>query len=100
MNQFLYILRLVPRLHDDSAWTEPDQQAVHRHLEYLQSAARERKVILAGRTLESGAQTFGLVILEAPDEPQARTFMQEDPGVRGGIMTAELHPYRVAVERA
>jgi hypothetical protein len=70
--QFIYVLRLVPRLHADSAWR---------------------------RTSESGDKTFGIAIFEAPDEDAARKFMQEDPAVAGGLMTAELHPFAVALQR-
>ncbi|MDO8545332.1 MAG: YciI family protein [Opitutaceae bacterium] len=97
--QFVYVLRLVPRLHDDNAWTEADKKAVGVHFAHLKAAAADGKVILAGRTTEPGDRTFGLVIFEAADEPSARTFMNSDPGVREGIMTAELHPYQVAVQR-
>jgi len=33
------------------------------------------------------------------DETAARKFMEEDPAVAGGLMTAELHPFTVALER-
>jgi uncharacterized protein YciI len=56
-------------------------------------------LILAGRTSESGDKTFGISIFEAPDEDAARKFMQEDPAVAGGLMTAELHPFAVALQR-
>jgi uncharacterized protein YciI len=97
--QYVYVLRLVPRLHDDKAWTEADKQTAGRHFAHLKTATAERKVILAGRTLESGDKTFGLVIFEAADEPAARAFMNSDPAVVGNIMTAELHPYSVALQR-
>jgi uncharacterized protein YciI len=97
--QFVYVLRLVPRLHDDPAWTEADKAAIAQHFAYLKKATAERTVILAGRTLEPGDKTFGLVIFEAPDAAAARAFMQSDPAVSEGLMTATLHPYAVALER-
>lgn len=98
-SQFLYILRLVPRLHDDKAWTPADEAAVGRHFSRLQAATKAGQVILAGRTTEPGSKTFGLVIFEADDESAARTFMTSDPAVVANIMTAELHPYAVALLR-
>ncbi len=95
--QFLYVLRLVPRLHDDKAWTPADQAAVGRHFERLKAATATGQVILAGRTTESGDQTMGLVIFEADDEPAARAFMEGDPAVAEKVMTATLHPYAVAL---
>ncbi|MEX2045046.1 MAG: YciI family protein, partial [Opitutus sp.] len=97
--QFLYMLKLVPRLHDDAAWTPADNAAIGRHFAHLQKATAEGKVILAGRTQTDGATTFGLVIFEEADESAARAFMNSDPSVVDGIMTAELYPYQVALQR-
>ena len=97
--QFLYVLRLSPRLHDDRAWTDADNAAVARHFAQLKEATANGRVILAGRTLEPGDRTFGLVIFEARDETDARRFMESDPAVVAGVMTATLHPYAVALQR-
>lgn len=95
--QFIYVLRLVPRLHDSENWTEQDNQTVERHFKALQDLQKEGKLILAGRTLESEKETFGIVILQVADEKEARRLMENDPAVKGGVMTATLHPYRVAL---
>jgi uncharacterized protein YciI len=97
--QFIYVLRLVPRLHADSAWTEEDEAVLKRHFTRFQEAIKSGQLILAGRTSESGDKTFGIAIFEAPNEDAARKFMQEDPAVAGGLMTAELHPFAVALQR-
>jgi len=67
----------------------------------LDSKKRQNRgqLILAGRTEEPGDKTFGIAIFEALDEAAARAFMQADPAVAGGLMTAELHPFAVALER-
>jgi uncharacterized protein YciI len=97
--QFLYVLKLVPRLHDDKAWTDADKATASQHFAHLTAATKAGQVILAGRTMEPGARTFGLVIFEAADETAARAFMNSDPAVVNQIMTAELHPYQVALQR-
>jgi uncharacterized protein len=97
--QFIYVLKLVPRLHADSAWTKEDNAALERHFARFQQAAKSGQLILAGRTSEPGDKTFGIAIFEAPDENAARKFMEEDPAVAGGLMTAELHPFAVALQR-
>lgn len=97
--QFIYVLRLVPRLHADSAWTKDDNAVLERHFVRFQQAAKSGQLILAGRTSEPGDKTFGVAIFEAPDEEAARKFMKEDPAVSGGLMTAELHPFAVALQR-
>lgn len=97
--QFLYVLKLVPRLHDDTAWTPADNAVIGRHFLHLKSAVERRQVVLAGRTDEPGDRTMGLVIFEAADIGAARAFMNSDPAVAEGIMTATLHPYAIALQR-
>jgi uncharacterized protein YciI len=97
--QFIYVLRLVPRLHADSAWTKEDDAVLKRHFARFQEATKSGLLILAGRTSESGDKTFGIAIFEAPDEDAARKFMESDPAVVAGLMTAELDPFAVALER-
>jgi uncharacterized protein YciI len=98
-SQFLYVLQLAPRLHEPATWSGTDHAAISRHLAYLQAAAERGQVILAGRTAEPFDRTFGVVVFEAADEAAARRFMERDPAVAGQIMTANLHPYQVAVQR-
>jgi uncharacterized protein len=97
--QFVYMVRLVPRLYDESAWSDADKQAVTAHFERLKAATAEGKVILAGRTREPGDKTFGLVIFEAADDDAAKAFMDSDPAVTAGVMTATVHPYHIALQR-
>lgn len=97
--QFIYVLHLVPRLFDDKAWTDQDTAAVKRHVENFKEAIKSGTLILAGRTLEPGDKTFGFAIFEAQDETAARKFMESDPAVAAGLMTAELHPFTVVIER-
>ncbi len=68
---FIYVLHLVPRLHDDKAWTAEDKAAVDRHLANFKAAVQSGQLILAGRTRESGDKTFGIAIFEAADEAAA-----------------------------
>jgi uncharacterized protein YciI len=97
--QFIYVLRLVPRLYSDANWTKEVKIVLGRHFARFQEATKSGRLILAGRTNEPGDKTFGIAIFEAPDEAAARAFMQADPAVGGGLMTAELHPFAVALER-
>ena len=97
--QFIYVLHLVPRLYDDKAWTAEDKAAVGRHFNRFKEATQSGQLILAGRTSEPGDKTFGIAIFEATDEAAARKFMEADPTVMAGVMTAELHAFAVALER-
>ena len=97
--QYLYMLRVAPSLQDESKWTDKHKAAAVKHFERLKKAAADGKVVLAGRTTESLDKTFGLVIFEADSEAAAKTFMESDPAVVAGVMTATLHPYSVALQR-
>ena len=55
-------------------------------------------MILAGRTTEELATTVGIVIFEAENIEAARQFMQDDPAIAAGVMTATLL-YSVALQR-
>ena len=97
--QFIYVPHLVPRLHDDKNWTKEDKAALDRHFNRFKEATQSGQLILAGRTQEPGDKTFGIAIFMAADEATARKFMEDDPAVVAGLMTAELHPFAVALER-
>jgi len=97
--QFIYVLRLAARLHDEQAWTKEDHAAVDQHFNRLKEASERGQVILAGRTAESLDKTFGIVVFEAKDQEAALGFMNGDPAVLAGVMTAELYPFSVALER-
>jgi len=94
---FLIVLKPVPRLHDEKAWTKEDNAAVGAHFNRLKAAVADGKVLLAGRTTEPLDQTMGLIIFSAADEAAAREFMNADPCVTAGVMTATLHPYGLAL---
>ena len=97
--QFIYVLHLVPRLHDDKAWKAEDKAAVDRHLANFKAATQSGQLILAGRTRETGDKTFGIAIFEAADEAAAQKFMEADPAVAAGVMIAELHSFSVVLQR-
>ena len=96
---YLYVLRLNERLRTEAAWTDGDRAIVSAHFQYLSKATQAGTVILAGRTDESFDKTFGLVLYEAESEQAARAFMESDPAVAAGVMTATLHPYSIALQR-
>ena len=95
---FLIVLRLAPRLHDDTAWTDADKATVGAHFQRLKAATDAGQVILAGRTPEPGDKTMGLVVFTAEDESAARAFMLGDPCV-AGVMLGELRPFSLALLR-
>jgi len=92
--QYVYVLKLAPRMQEAAARTEAESGVIGRHFARLAKATDAGQVILAGRTTEALDKTFGLVAFEA-----ARQFMESDPAVEASIMSATLHPYSVALYR-
>ena len=96
MNEYIYFLRLVERLQVDGAWTKEDEEIIKRHVNYLSKLKEEGKLVLAGRTQVSDAETVGIVIVYAKDEDDANSIMSNDPAVKEGIMKSELTPFHTA----
>ncbi len=97
--QYVYMLRLVPAMQTEAAWGDKQKMVVGQHFMRLQKAAADGQVILGGRTTEALDKTFGLVVFEAANDDAAKAFMDADPAVKEGLMTATLHPYAVAMQR-
>jgi len=95
--QYIYVLKLIPELLEEKNWTERENNIVEEHFQVLKELEKEGKLILAGRTLNMDKDTFGIVIFKATSEKNASYIMENDPAVRGQIMTAKLYPYRVAL---
>jgi uncharacterized protein YciI len=95
--EFLYVTRTT-RVQMLTEGPTPEEAAtVERHFNYLKDLADQGVVVLAGRTQTRDEKTFGIVILRASSEEAARGIMHNDPAVAGGVMRAELYPYRIAV---
>ncbi len=99
VQQYVYVLRVAPALHDQARWTQADNEAVSRHFARLAESVKTGQVIFAGKTTEPLDTTFGLVVFEAESEAAARQFMESDPAVVAGVMSATLHPYALALQR-
>jgi uncharacterized protein YciI len=97
--QFICVLRLVPRLYEEQAWTKDDSAAFDKHSNRLKEATDRGQVILAGRTAESLDKTFGIVVFEAKDQEAALEFIDGDPIVAASLVTAEIHPFSLALAR-
>lgn len=73
----------------------PEEQAIMQaHYAYLEHAAAEGIVLLAGPCLD---ETFGLIVFRATNDAAARAFMLNDPSVRSNVMLAELHPMHISL---
>jgi len=96
---FCYKLNLSPKLYNNDDWTEKDIEIVSVHFNYLKDLLAKEILFLAGRTVHEPMteKDFGIAILEVDSEEEARTIMENDPAVKGGIMTAELSEFSLAL---
>jgi uncharacterized protein YciI len=90
---FVYMLKAYR--HDLINNASPEEEKIiDMHFEHLKKALHEGILILAGPCLDG---EFGIVIFRAGSEEEANVFMNSDPAVKAGLMSAELHPFRVSL---
>jgi uncharacterized protein YciI len=77
--------------------TPEEDQIIADHFAYLKHLTGAGVVLLAGRTLTADYSSFGIVILTAASEEEARRIMLADPAVHHRVMRAELYPFRLAL---
>ena len=94
--EFAYLIR--PAFDRQLIENASDQQraVVAEHSDWLEARYAEGRVRFAGRCYDG---PFGLVVLDADSEEEARRLMEADPSVRGGVQTAELYPFNVFLAR-
>jgi uncharacterized protein len=93
MSHFVYVLRLNrPEAFSDP--TEAEEATIGEHFAYLQGLAAQSVLEFAGPCLDGA---FGITLFVADSADEARAIVAADPAVRGGVMSAELHPFRVSV---
>lgn len=90
-----YIYLIHPLRHEFFESPTPREEAVMQsHFEYLKKATSQGVVLLAGPCLD---ETFGVVVLTAASDEEARLFMLNDPSVVNNVMMAELHPMKISL---
>ncbi len=97
MLEFIYVLKpsRLEMLTDGA--TPQESETVSRHFQYLQGLTEKRTAVLVGRTQTSDSDTFGIVVFRAESEDEARGYMENDPAVVDGVMSAQLYPFRIAL---
>jgi len=76
--------------------TDEELQIVSEHYAYLKQLRAEGRLVLAGPSALPG-DTFGLGIFDQDDRAEVEAIVAADPAVTGGVMTAEIRPYRISV---
>ena len=89
---FIYLIR--PRVGFIDSMTAEEADTMDRHFAYLQALQAENRLDLAGPCLDGA---FGVVILRAQSDEDARDLMANDPAVRAGIMQADLHRFKISL---
>ena len=97
MNHWLYRLHPIRPEMLRNGLTKHEAEVVGRHFTYLEQLVSAGVVVMAGRTLNNDESAFGIVVLRAPSEAEAREVMRNDPAVAAGVMRADLFPYRIAI---
>ena len=96
MSEWIYFIH-PPREDFASTMTDEERAVWGVHFERFERMLADGWLILVGPTL--GSVNTGIAIFEAPDEPAARTVMDEDPVIAGGFARGELRPFRVSLLR-
>jgi len=93
LSAFIYVLRPIRSAMIENPRPE-EESRLEEHFEYLARALDQGRLVLAGPCLDG---EFGVVVFRADTEQAAREFMEADPAVRHGLMTGELHSFRVSL---
>jgi uncharacterized protein YciI len=76
--------------------TDDEATIISQHFDYLKSLTDQGIVLLFGRTQNPDTTAFGIAIFRAESEAEARSIINNDPAVKGGVMRAELYPFKIA----
>ncbi|MES2725576.1 MAG: YciI family protein [Bacteroidota bacterium] len=98
-SKFIYVLKLTPTYQNEANWTDETRKIVTAHFNQLKKLKEDGQVILAGKTdyTKDNPANFGIVIFNAENLEAAKKLMNSDPAVMQNIMTAELHPFSLAL---
>jgi uncharacterized protein YciI len=96
VGEWIYFIH-PPREDFAETMTDEEVAAWGVHFQRFRRALDDGIVVLVGPTL--GRVNTGICVFEAPDEPAARRFMDEDPVIARGFARGELRPFRVSLLR-
>ena len=74
--------------------TAEEQTLAGAHWAYTQELLVRGVLFFAGRTLTGDVNTFAIVAIRAPSIEAARTIVEGDPAVAGGMFTTQLLPFQ------
>lgn len=93
LEEFVYLIR--PKRPNFIDTISPEESSImERHFTYLKQLLSEEKLILAGPCLDG---SLGICVIRSESWEKAQVIMENDPSVIEGVMSAELHKYRVSL---
>ncbi|HLO01924.1 MAG TPA: YciI family protein [Symbiobacteriaceae bacterium] len=76
--------------------TPEEESIMGEHFTYLKELLAKGQLLMAGPCEDAA---FGIVVFEAESLDSAEAIMHSDPAVAKGVMSAELHPFRVSLKK-
>jgi uncharacterized protein YciI len=76
----------------ESTTTEERTAILQQHLRYSVSLLSSGREVIAGPFSE-GTDVFGIFILRATTIAEAKSWIDDDPAVKAGLMVPEIHPW-------
>jgi uncharacterized protein YciI len=86
---FLVILKKGPHRDQDSTLAAAIQKG---HMDNINKLAASGKLNVAGPFLDEGDMR-GIFIFDSGNEQEVRSFVENDPAVKAGRLTYEIHPW-------
>lgn len=90
--EFIYVLKLAKNRSEE--FSSAEEAIMEGHFDRLKKTLAEGRLVFAGPCED---RAFGIVVFRAQSKEEAEKFMKNDPAVKHGIMTAELHPFHVSL---
>jgi uncharacterized protein len=78
---------------------DAERSHMQQHVAYIGELFKQGKVLIYGPVMDP-AYGFGMAVIEAADEAEARKLLEEDPTVKSGLNGFTLSPMIVGASRA
>jgi len=99
MPRYFYYLKLIPpRTTFVEDMTSSERKLMQEHAAYMKQLFVEGNVLIYG-PVKAAAGPFGMGVLEAENEGEARKMIDNDPTIRAGMNTFQLSPMVVGAAR-
>jgi uncharacterized protein YciI len=95
MSKQHFFVRLIPPRATFPMDMTPEQRVLmQEHARYTREGFDAGKILVYGPVM-APAGAFGMAVFESSDEAEVRLFLENDPTVRAGLNSFEIHPMRL-----